>query len=211
MLLCNKNRKKENRLKCSLRVNVTSVRRGERKIRAGTKKTGKIRSSRSTSIPLKKPAVAKSTPRKKAEKHTSHISWVFQKQFTYRYGWWATLPETSVSRTGEERRRCVCVRQAETGGQRRRFGTFGEERSLVAERSAPGCGNIRLQTADQRRAVQPGRGAPGSHTAPAVTHSLPRRCGWVDCFCKQRERNSSSVLWMCVCEWVVLCTISDTA
>ncbi len=37
MRLCNKNRKKGNRLKRSLRVNVTSVRRGERKIGAGTK------------------------------------------------------------------------------------------------------------------------------------------------------------------------------
>lgn len=108
--------------------------------------------------------------------------------------------------TGEERRRClrvcVCVRQADTGGQRRRFGTFGEERSLVAERRAPGCGNIRLQTTDQRRALLPGRGAPGTHThthtAPAVTHSLPGRCGWVDCFCRDREREQFAVS-VCQC------------
>lgn len=73
------------------------------------------------------------------------------------------------------------LRQAETRAQqRRRIGTFGKERNLLEERSAPGCGNIRLQAeSDQRRELQPGRGAPGSHTAPAVTHSLPRRCGCV--------------------------------
>ena len=148
------------------------------------KKKKKIRSSRSTASHSRN---LLPTPREKRQKNKHHISaGHFRKQFTYRCGCGATLPESCVSRTGEARRRCMCVcvcvcvrvHQAETGAQRRRSGTFGEQRNLVAERSAPGCGNIRLQTADERRAVQPGRGAPGSHTAPAVTHSLPGRCGW---------------------------------
>lgn len=38
-----------------------------------------------------------------------------------------------------------------------------------------------------------------THTAPAVTHSLPGRCGWVDCFCRDREREQFAVS---VCECV---------
>lgn len=109
--------------------------------------------------------------------------------------------------TGEERRRClrvcVCVRQADTGGQRRRFGTFGEERSLVAEGRAPGCGNIRLQTTDQRRALLPRRGAPGTHTHTHCTssNSFTARAVWVGGLLLQRQREREQFA-VSVCECV---------
>lgn len=83
-----------------------------------------------------------------------------------------------MSRTGEERRRsvCVCVRQAETGGQRRRFGTFGEQPGGGAQR---GTGMRQHPSADSRAAAcgPTGEGRTGrTHTAPAVTHSLPAAC-----------------------------------
>lgn len=181
--------------------------RGE-KIRAESENRQNTQQQSLHSIPLRRQAVAinSAQPQKKADKtcitHELGISLtvlhtVMDDEPLYRRVV-CLLPKRSV---GGAR---VCARQAEKGGQRRRFGTSGEERSLVAERSAPGCGNIRLQTAEQRRAVQPGRGAPGLHTAPAVTHSLPRRrCGWVHCFCKRREGSSSSV--QCVCVRVGVC------
>lgn len=71
---------------------------------------------------------------------------------------------------------CVCVRQAETGGQRRRFGTFGEQPGGGAQR---GTGMRQHPSADSRAAAcgPTGEGRTGrTHTAPAVTHSLPAAC-----------------------------------
>ena len=95
----------------------------------------------------------------------------------------------------------VRVRPAETGPQWRTFGTF--ERNLLAERSAcsaPGCGNIRLQTTSSNQG-----GAHHTHTAPALTHSLPRRCGWVHCSYEQREREEQVCLSVCVRLCVCAC------
>lgn len=38
------------------------------------------------SLSLNKAAVAVNSAQTRTKKHTSHISWVFQKQFTYQYG-----------------------------------------------------------------------------------------------------------------------------
>lgn len=80
---------------------------------------------------------------------------------------------------GEERRRCVCV------SRRREHNRGGElahlERNATCWRSAARrvAATSVCRQSYQRRELQPGRGAPGSHTAPAVTHSLPGRCGCV--------------------------------
>lgn len=100
----------------------------------------------------------------------------------------------------------VCVRQAETGGQRRRFGTFGEERSLVAERRAPGCGNIRLQTTDQRRALLPGRGAPGSYTHCTSSNSFSAGAVWVGALLSHGERERA---FRCVCVCVEMLNLAS--
>lgn len=120
--------------------------RGARKSEAGIE-TSKLRSSRFHGIPLEGPARRRHTHRKHS-KTTTYITrrrgGASHKQLTYRCGPHATSPEGCASTKPREER----ARQAETAAQRRRSGTFGEERSLLAERGAPGCGNIRLQTAD---------------------------------------------------------------
>lgn len=98
----------------------------------------------------------------------------------------------SVVRRASTIRRRVCARvSASDFRQRDRGGDLAHLEKSAAPRDAA--------TSDwkQWRALQPGRGAPGSHTAPAVTHSVPGRSGWVHHFSAQRGRESSGVLCEC--------------